>query len=62
MLAKHAKTSVLIESGPKLWIVVLTRFLHANITRPVMLGVSYVGQLGSNIQDHAARGRSGWKF
>jgi outer membrane autotransporter protein len=46
-----ARDSLLAEAG-----------LDLAIGRHATLGVSYVGQLASNVQDHAAKGRFSWKF
>jgi subtilase-type serine protease len=46
-----ARDSVLAEAG-----------INLNIGRQATLGVSYVGQLAQNVQDHAAKGRFSWKF
>jgi len=36
--------------------------LDLAIGRNATLGVSYVGQIASNVSDHAAKGRFSWKF
>jgi len=46
-----ARDSLLAEAG-----------LDLNIGRNTTLGVSYVGQIASNVQDHAAKGKFTWKF
>jgi outer membrane autotransporter protein len=46
-----ARDSVLGEAG-----------LDLAIGRNATIGVSYVGQLASNVHDHAAKGRFSWKF
>ena len=46
-----ARDSLLAEAG-----------LDLAIGRHATLGVSYVGQLASNVQDHAAKGKFSWKF
>jgi subtilase-type serine protease len=46
-----ARDAALVESG-------LDIALNAHAT----IGVTYTGQLASNIQDHAARGKFSWKF
>jgi len=46
-----ARDSLLAEAG-----------LDLAIGRSATLGVSYVGQLARNIQDHAAKGKFSWKF
>ena len=46
-----ARDSLLAEAG-----------LDLAIGRNVTLGVSYVGQVASNVQDHAAKGKFSWKF
>ena len=49
--APIARDSLLSEAG-----------LDLAIGRSATLGVSYVGQLARNVQDHAAKGRFIWKF
>ena len=46
-----ARDSVLTEAG-----------LDLAIGRGMTLGISYVGQLAHNVQDHAAKGKFSWKF
>ena len=46
-----ARGSLLAEAG-----------LDLAIGRNATLGVSYVGQIASNVSDHAAKGRFSWKF
>ena len=46
-----ARNSLLAEAG-----------LDLAIGRNATLGVSYVGQVASNVQDHAAKGKFSWKF
>ncbi len=46
-----ARDSLLAEAG-----------LDLAIGRSATLGVSYVGQLARNVQDHAAKGKFSWKF
>ena len=46
-----ARDSLLAEAG-----------LDLAIGRNATLGVSYVGQIASNVSDHAAKGRFSWKF
>jgi outer membrane autotransporter protein len=46
-----ARDSLLAEAG-----------LDLAIGRNATLGLSYVGQLASNVQDHAAKGKFSWKF
>jgi outer membrane autotransporter protein len=46
-----ARDSLLAEAG-----------LDLAIGRHATLGVSYVGQIASNVQDHAAKGKFSWKF
>jgi uncharacterized protein with beta-barrel porin domain len=46
-----ARDSLLTEAG-----------LDLAIGRSATLGVSYVGQLARNVQDHAAKGKFSWKF
>ena len=46
-----ARDSLLAEAG-----------LDLAIGRNATLGVSYVGQVASNVQDHAAKGKFSWKF
>ena len=46
-----ARDSVLAEAG-----------LDLHIGRNATLGVSYVGQLARNVEDHAAKGKFSWKF
>ena len=46
-----ARDSLLTEAG-----------LDLAIGRNATLGVSYVGQYASNVQDHAAKGKFSWKF
>jgi subtilase-type serine protease len=36
--------------------------LDLHIGRNAVLGVSYVGQFATNVQDHAAKGKFSWKF
>ena len=36
--------------------------LDLAIGRNATLGICYVGQLASNVQDHAAKGKFWWKF
>ena len=49
--APIARDSLLSEAG-----------LDLAIGRNATLGVSYVGQLAHNVQDHAAKGKFSWKF
>ena len=49
--APIARDSLLTEAG-----------LDLAIGRNATLGVSYVGQLARNVQDHAAKGKFSWKF
>ena len=49
--APIARDSLLGEAG-----------LDLAIGRNATLGVSYVGQLARNVQDHAAKGKFSWKF
>jgi outer membrane autotransporter protein len=49
--APIARDSILSEAG-----------LDLAIGRHATLGVSYVGQLARNVQDHAAKGKFAWKF
>ena len=46
-----ARDSLLAEAG-----------LDLAIGRHATLGVSYIGQYASNVQDHAAKGKFSWKF
>ena len=46
-----ARDSLLAEAG-----------LDLAINRNATIGVSYVGQIANNVQDHAAKGRFSWKF
>jgi subtilase-type serine protease len=46
-----ARDSLLAEAG-----------LDLAIGRNATLGVSYVGQIASNVQDHAAKGKFSWRF
>ena len=46
-----ARDALLAEAG-----------LDLAIGRNATLGVSYTGQLASNVQDHAAKGKFSWKF
>ena len=46
-----ARDSLLTEAG-----------LDLAIGRNTTLGLSYVGQLARNVQDHAAKGKFSWKF
>ena len=46
-----ARDSLLAEAG-----------LDLAIGRNATLGVSYVGQIARNVQDHAAKGKFSWKF
>jgi len=46
-----ARDSALAEAG-------LDLALNSHAT----IGVSYVGQIASNVQDHAAKGKFSWKF
>jgi subtilase-type serine protease len=46
-----ARDSALVEAG-----------LDLAINRNATLGVSYVGQLGDGVQDHAVKGRAVWRF
>ena len=46
-----ARDSLLAEAG-----------LDLHIGRSATLGVSYVGQLARNVEDHAAKGNFSWKF
>ena len=46
-----ARDSLLAEAGVDL-----------AIGRNATLGVSYVGQIASNVQDHAAKGKFSWRF
>jgi outer membrane autotransporter protein len=32
------------------------------IGRNATLGLSYIGQIASNVQDHAAKGKFSWRF
>jgi subtilase-type serine protease len=49
--APIARDAALAEAG-------LDLALNSHAT----IGVSYVGQIASNVQDHAAKGRFSWKF
>ena len=49
--APIARDSILGEAG-----------LDLAIGRNATVGVSYVGQLARNVQDHAAKGKFSWKF
>ena len=49
--APIARDSLLTEAG-----------LDLAIGRGMTLGISYVGQLAHNVQDHAAKGKFSWKF
>ena len=46
-----ARDALLAEAG-----------LDLAISRNATLGVSYTGQIASNVQDHAAKGKFSWKF
>ena len=46
-----ARDSLLAEAG-----------LDLAIGRNATLGVSYVGQIARNVNDHAAKGKFGWRF
>ena len=46
-----ARDSLLAEAG-----------LDLAIGRNATLGVSYVGQIASNVPDHAAKGKFSWRF
>ena len=46
-----ARDSLLAEAG-----------LDLAIGRNATLGVSYIGQIASNVSDHAAKGRFIWRF
>jgi outer membrane autotransporter protein len=46
-----ARDALLAEAG-----------LDLAINRQATIGVSYAGQIASNVQDHAAKGRFSWKF
>jgi len=46
-----ARDSLLAEAG-----------LDLAIGRSATIGISYVGQIANNVQDHAAKGRFSWKF
>ena len=46
-----ARDSLLAEAG-----------LDLAIGRNATLGVSYIGQIARNVQDHAAKGKFSWKF
>ena len=46
-----ARDSLLAEAG-----------LDLAIGRNATLGVSYIGQIASNVQDHAAKGKFSWRF
>jgi autotransporter-associated beta strand protein len=49
--APIARDSALAEAG-----------LDLAIGRNATIGISYVGQIANNVQDHAAKGRFSWKF
>jgi outer membrane autotransporter protein len=49
--APIARDSLLAEAG-----------LDLAIGRSATIGVSYTGQIASNVQDHAAKGKFSWKF
>jgi hypothetical protein len=36
--------------------------LDLAIGRNATIGISYVGQIANNVQDHAAKGKFSWKF
>jgi outer membrane autotransporter protein len=46
-----ARDSALVEAGVQL-----------RVTRQAVLGVSYTGQLASNVRDHGAKGNFTWTF
>ena len=40
----------------------LAERLELAIGRNATVGISYVGQIANNVQDHAAKGKFSWKF
>ena len=46
-----ARDSLLAEVG-----------LDLAIGRSTTIGISYVGQIANNVQDHAAKGKFSWRF
>jgi subtilase-type serine protease len=38
------------------------RHLDLAISRNLTVGLSYTGQIGSDVTDHAAKGKFSWKF